>query len=129
MLSCCGSQNQSFTFVGECMVTNWEPWSLCSATCGKGIRMRSRVYVFPIKAQMFRCHRQTIERQFCNAEISECQGCLFDFFPMLLFEFTALYSFEFILLTLSFCANSVEIIYLWNSYFMREEFRFGCFQF
>ncbi|KAK5984371.1 hypothetical protein GCK32_018617 [Trichostrongylus colubriformis] len=35
--------------------------------------MRSRVFVFPIKAQMFNCHRQTTERQFCNAKINECE--------------------------------------------------------
>jgi hypothetical protein len=28
--------------------------------------------VFPVKAQMFHCHRQTTERQFCNAKQSEC---------------------------------------------------------
>ena len=31
-----------------------------------------RVYTFPVKAQMFHCHRQTTERQFCNAKQSEC---------------------------------------------------------
>jgi hypothetical protein len=35
--------------------------------------MRSRVFLFPVKAQMFHCHRQVTERQFCNAKINECE--------------------------------------------------------
>ncbi|KRZ35693.1 Spondin-1, partial [Trichinella pseudospiralis] len=56
----------------ECTVNSWTPWSLCSATCGKGIRMRTRVYKNPIKAHLMGCSRQMNEKQFCNAIISVC---------------------------------------------------------
>ncbi|CEF70857.1 Thrombospondin, type 1 repeat and Proteinase inhibitor I2, Kunitz metazoa domain and Reeler domain and Spondin, N-terminal domain-containing protein [Strongyloides ratti] len=68
------SEEEEYKDRRECLMSEWESWSLCSATCGKGVRMRSRVFQFPIKAQMFNCHRQTTERQFCSAKQTECHG-------------------------------------------------------
>ncbi|GBP54114.1 Spondin-1, partial [Eumeta japonica] len=58
----------------ECAVTEWSEWSACSVTCGKGLRMRTRQYRLPDKAQMFACDRQLVSKEMCVANVPECQG-------------------------------------------------------
>ncbi|RVE42539.1 hypothetical protein evm_012819 [Chilo suppressalis] len=56
----------------ECAVSEWEAWSSCSVSCGKGLRMRTRRYRMPQKAQMFRCDRQLVAKEMCVASLPEC---------------------------------------------------------
>ncbi|KAM7345975.1 extracellular matrix protein f-spondin isoform 1-T3 [Cochliomyia hominivorax] len=56
----------------ECRVTDYSDWAPCSVTCGKGIRMRSRQYVNPEKAEMAKCSRQLVSKEMCVADIPEC---------------------------------------------------------
>ncbi|XP_023306152.2 spondin-1 [Lucilia cuprina] len=56
----------------ECRVTDYSDWAPCSVTCGKGIRMRSRQYLNPEKAEMAKCSRQLISKEMCVADIPEC---------------------------------------------------------
>uniref|UniRef100_T1PNB9 Spondin-1 n=2 Tax=Musca domestica TaxID=7370 RepID=T1PNB9_MUSDO len=56
----------------ECQVTDYSPWAPCSVTCGKGIRMRTRQYVNPEKAEMAKCARQLVSKEMCAAAIPEC---------------------------------------------------------
>ncbi|XP_044255568.1 spondin-1 [Tribolium madens] len=58
----------------ECAVTEYNEWSECSVTCGKGLRMRSREYRMPQKAKMFNCNRQLISKEMCVATVPECDG-------------------------------------------------------
>lgn len=55
-------------------MTEYSDWSECSVTCGKGLRMRTREYRMPQKAQMFNCNRQLISKEMCVAAVPECEG-------------------------------------------------------
>lgn len=61
-------------FQAECAVTEYTDWSECSVTCGKGLRMRTREYRMPEKAQMFSCNRQLVSKEMCVAAVPECSG-------------------------------------------------------
>ena len=64
---------ETFSFFAvECRVTEYSDWAPCSVTCGKGIRMRSRQYVNPDKAEKGKCSRQLISKEMCVADIPEC---------------------------------------------------------
>ncbi|XP_042863867.1 spondin-1-like isoform X1 [Penaeus japonicus] len=56
----------------ECQVTSWSPFSACSASCGKGLRMRTRSYLMSVKADMMGCRRQLEEKEMCSALQPTC---------------------------------------------------------
>ncbi|XP_046817406.1 spondin-1 [Vespa crabro] len=68
------AENTEDTSKPECQTTNYSPWSSCSVSCGKGLRMRTREYRMPEKARMFNCNRQLVFKEMCVADIPECPG-------------------------------------------------------
>ncbi|XP_076175754.1 extracellular matrix protein f-spondin isoform X2 [Ptiloglossa arizonensis] len=68
------AENTEDTSRPECQTTEYTPWSTCSVTCGKGLRMRTRSYLMPEKAKMLACNRQLVSKEMCVASIPECPG-------------------------------------------------------
>ncbi|KAG1698320.1 Spondin-1 [Nymphon striatum] len=54
-------------FKAECAVTNWSPFTSCPVSCGPGIVMRSRSYKNKMKAGMFDCQAQLVEKKMCES--------------------------------------------------------------
>lgn len=52
---------------GVCTVTNWSEWSPCTQTCGKGLKLRNRVYINPLISKNL-CNTQLIQSMECSGD-------------------------------------------------------------
>lgn len=53
--------------LAECQTTEWTDWSVCSASCGQGVRIRTRNYVSVQKSRTAGCSATLIEKNNCDA--------------------------------------------------------------
>lgn len=54
----------------KCAVTQWSEWSPCTVTCGKGMKVRTRLYLSSQSLSM--CNVELIQKAPCAADKLDC---------------------------------------------------------
>ncbi|XP_024941526.1 spondin-1 isoform X2 [Cephus cinctus] len=54
-----------------CQVTSWGPWGACSASCGKGVKLRQRQYCVEIDQVSSKCNMKLTDRRVCHKQPCE----------------------------------------------------------
>ncbi|XP_015782127.1 spondin-1-like isoform X2 [Tetranychus urticae] len=56
----------------KCSVTQWSEWSPCTVSCGRGMKIRTRLYLSPVQSSLNNCNVELIQKSPCTADKADC---------------------------------------------------------
>ena len=57
----------------KCSVTQWSEWTPCTVTCGKGVKIRTRLFMSPRQSSNHQCNVELIQKATCVADKIDCK--------------------------------------------------------
>ncbi|OII74791.1 thrombospondin related adhesive protein [Cryptosporidium ubiquitum] len=71
----CSEDPQSIATCTTCLVSQWTAWSICSTTCGEGVRTRTRNITKPPQNGNNSTCPELIEEESCNKDLECLNAC------------------------------------------------------